>query len=106
MKLEKWGIKMKKINGYWVDENENKQNCCLYDEETAVRYSKILINRTDCEDCRYFIRCTNCTDCGFLNCAEDYKNQPMKYQTKRIGSRNDVTNTYGIFKKLSWCSGW
>ena len=64
---------MKKINGYWVDENGNKWNCCLYDEETAVRYSKILINRTDCEDCRYFIRCTNCTDCGFLNCAEDYK---------------------------------
>ena len=41
---------LKQINGYWVDENNNKWDIKFYIEQKAEKYSKTLV---DCYNCRY-----------------------------------------------------
>lgn len=42
----------------------------------------------DCSDCRSCSDCLDCRSCSY------FKNNPQKYTTKRIGSRNSQTNFY------------
>ena len=70
---------MKQENGYWTDENNNRWNIAYYTEEQAIKASETFIN------------CTNCTNCR--NCT-DYKSNPSRYVTPRIGSRNAQTTFY------------
>lgn len=73
---------MKQINGYWVDENNNRWDCELYSKAEAERYSKTLIDCTECTDCN------NCYNC------DNFKTNPQIYKTRKIGSRNSQTTFY------------
>lgn len=114
---------MKQINGYWVDENNNRWDTEIYTEEEAEKYSKSLVNCyncdscygcygcygcrncCDCDNCYYCCDCRNCDNCrNCYNCYDcdnchcdnchDYKQNPQRYTTKKIGSRNDQTTFY------------
>ncbi len=41
---------MKKINNYWIDNDNNRWNCLFYSEIIALEYSKTLINCRDYTD--------------------------------------------------------
>lgn len=115
---------MKQINGYWVDENNNRWNCEICSEASAEKFSKTLINCTDCIDCTnctdcnscfnclYCHNCTNCIncwlchncischlcnscfDCMYCNFCRKFKENPQMYTTKKIGGRNAQTIFY------------
>lgn len=115
---------MKQINGYWVDENNNRWDCEICSEVKAETFSKTLINCTDCTDCTKCIDCTNCINCcycdscyGCANClychncvnchlcsgcvgchdcdsCYNFKENPQIYTTKKIGGRNAHTIFY------------
>ena len=106
---------MKKVNGFWTDENNNKWDCDYYTKERAIQLSKTLINCRDCRDCldcsdcRYCSNCLDCSDCrncsNCLDCSDcsncsdcrycsDCSEQPEHYSTLKIGSRNDITHFY------------
>lgn len=68
---------MKKIDGYYVDENGNKWSENLFSEEKAIKFSETMVGCrecTDCEDCRDCSFCTNCTNCDYCdycnNCVD------------------------------------
>lgn len=56
---------MKKIDGYWCDDWNNRWNCSETTKEQAIMYSQSLINCRDCYDC---YRCSDCKDCE--NCYD------------------------------------
>ena len=115
---------MKQINGYWVDENNNRWNIEIYTEEEAEKCSKSLVNCydcdncygssscndcrcccnchgccncyccRDCDNCRYCCDCYNCRNCDSCRYCYNYKQNPQRYTTKKIGSRNDQTTFY------------
>ena len=88
---------MKKINNYWVDENNNRWSCDWYSEEIAEQLSKTLINCSGCIDCIDCIDCRDCRDCrgcSYCSGCRGYNDNPMRYVSPRIGSRNDNTTFY------------
>lgn len=76
---------MKKIDNKWVDENNNSWNCDYYSKQKAEKLSKTMIGCSDCSDCSYCSHCSNCSD---------FKDNPLRYVTKFIGSRNAQTTIY------------
>lgn len=54
---------MRKINGFWVDDNNNRWNAHMYTETEAAEVAKTLTNCTDCTDCRDCLNCTYCRNC-------------------------------------------
>lgn len=127
---------MKKVNDYWVDENNNSWYTHKYTEEQARELSETLkycfycIDSQDCQNCFMCTSCINCTNCftcsccnNCINCTNctccdncincrccrncqnchvcmecydciDYAENPMRYVTPKIGSRNDQTSVY------------
>ena len=100
---------MKQINGYWVDGNNNRWSCELYTKEKAEEWSKTLVdcdncdNCDNCHDCHNCHNCDNCHDCrncdNCCNCdncfgCHDYKQNPQRYVTGHIGSRNKQATFY------------
>ena len=60
---------MKQINGYWVDENNNRWDIEIYTEEQAEKFSKSLVNCYDCDNCGDCGNCRNCKNCRYChNC--------------------------------------
>jgi hypothetical protein len=63
---------MRKVNGYWVDENYNAWDCKLFTEEQANEESFKLTNCHKCINCTDCDRCDGCFDChscaGCNNC--------------------------------------
>lgn len=51
-------------------------------------------NCRDCYRCLYCSSCSKCIDCSYCRYCSDYKEQPMIYKTKKIGSRNANTTFY------------
>ena len=123
---------MKKENGYFIDENNNKWNDTLFNEEQAIKFSKSLINCKDCQDCqdcqncrycldcqdckdcqdcqncRYCQNCQNCRDCqNCQNCRDcrDYKQNPGRYTGRFIGSRKSQTIVYWNDEKTTVVCG-
>ena len=82
---------MKQINGYWVDENNNRWDIEIYTEGQAEKFSKSLVNCHNCRNCSYCYNCDYCDNCRY---CRNYKLNPQKYTTKKIGSRNDQTTFY------------
>ena len=97
---------MEQTNRYWVDENNNRWDCGIYTEGQAEKFSKSLVNCYnchncrncrnchDCYDCDYCDYCDSCYDCDYCHNCHDYKQNPQRYTTKEIGSRNDQTTFY------------
>lgn len=94
---------MKNINGYWVDENNNRWDADLYTEEQAAKLSQTMIDCKYCKNCLDCNGCTNCLDCkcctNCLDCkscksCKEYDSPPMTYITGTIGTRKDQTIFY------------
>ena len=115
---------MKQINGYWVDENNNRWDIKIYTAKQAEKFSKSLVNCYNCDNCSYCDNCDNCDDCNCCsnckncrycsycdycnNCSNCrycrycfychdchyYKLNPQRYTTRKIGSRNNQTTFY------------
>jgi len=120
---------MKKIDGFYVDENNNKWSTEVETLETATAKSKTLIGCRDCSDCRYCSNCSNCSDCRYCrycsycsscsscrdcsscsdcrycsNCSScsdcsGYKENPQRIVSPRIGSRQRQTTVYWTGKE-------
>ena len=67
---------MKQINGYWVDENNNRWDIEIYTEGQAEKFSKSLVNCHNCRNCSYCYNCDYCDNCqnciGCRNCYSCY----------------------------------
>ena len=105
---------MRQINGYWVDANSNRWACSYYTAEQAEEYSATLINCLDCRNCQDCQDCQDCRDCWYCrncwncwycrncwNCrgcgdCKNYQDNPQRYVTPCIGSRNDNTTIYWL----------
>jgi hypothetical protein len=66
---------MKEINGYWVDDYNNKWDNGIYGLEDAEALSETLINCRDCHNCR------DCNDCS--NCR-NFETNPSRFITENI----------------------
>ena len=61
---------MKKANGYYIDENNNRWDCNLYTEDQAKKNSESLIDCSYCYRCSYCSDCSDCSDCsGCSGCS-------------------------------------
>lgn len=117
-------LKIKQIDGYWVDKNNNMWDCYVYTQEQAEKFSRTLIDChncincynchnccsclschdcyrchhcNSCYSCYYCISCNSCHSCHscyFCYKCRDYKSNPQRYVTAKIGSRNDQTTFY------------
>ena len=118
---------MKQINGYWVDENNNRWGIEVCTEEQAEKLSKSLVNCYNCDNCRNcqncrncnncdnccycggcrccdncnncnYCRCcsncNNCRDCRYCDNCNDYKQNPQRYITGKVDSRNAQATFY------------
>jgi len=84
---------MKKINGLWIDENNNNWDCSIYSEKEAIEASNSLTNCRDCRNCSY---CRNCSD---------FKTNPQRYTGLKMGSRNVQTTTYWTRERIQVICG-
>lgn len=112
---------MKLIDGYWVDDNNNKWNSKKYTEQYAQMARDSLVSCHDCIDCHDCgdsvdcYDCHNCWSCNTCSCcwtcdncwtcddcmncnslcnASNYISQPIVYSTLRMGSHEDITRIY------------
>ena len=108
------------LNGYWVI-GTNKWDANIYTQEQAEKNAETLINCTnciscsycsDCSDCRscrscsYCSYCSDCSDCSYCSycsscrsCSDcsycsDFKSNPERITSPKIGSRNSQTTYY------------
>lgn len=70
-------MELKIIDGYYVDENNNRWKCDKYLKREAIYHSKNLLDChycTDCEKCIHCAFCTNCEKCeNCYKCKDCYK---------------------------------
>jgi hypothetical protein len=102
---------------YWVI-GTNKWSVVNYTKEEAEMYSRTLINCENCIDCRNCSNCSNCRDChrcidcidcigchgcrycidciDCINCGgcSDFKTNPERITSPKLGSRNSQTTFY------------
>ena len=86
------------INNRWVDENNNSWSADIETKESATKKSETLIYCSNCSDCRNCSNCSNCSDCSNCRYCSDYKSNPQRYITPRIGSRNSQTSIFWTTK--------
>ena len=106
---------MKKINGFWVDENNNSWDCRSYSEEDAIKYSETLINCincincsncincrncSNCSNCSYCSDCSNCSNCSNCSGCSSFETNPERYVSYSLGSRKDNTTFYFYDNKI------
>jgi hypothetical protein len=61
---------LKTINGYHIDDNDNKWDANIYTIKQAEKYSKTLTNCVNCSNCSYCSNCSCCSGCsGCSNCS-------------------------------------
>lgn len=60
---------IKVIDGYYVDNNNNRWDINYYSEEEACIYSSRMLFCKNCTNCSYCNNCTDCTGCNYCsNC--------------------------------------
>jgi hypothetical protein len=88
---------LKLKNGWYVDDNNNRWNTNVETEESARKKSESLKSCFGCSGCSDCSRCFGCSDCSrCFGCSgiKDFKDNPQRYTTPRIGSRNAQTTLY------------
>lgn len=100
---------MKCINGYWIDERNNRWSSSLYTKAEAIKVSNSCHNCYDCNSCNNCHNCNNCHDCrnchgchGCHDCnscydcnnCRNYKTNPNRYAQKELGSNWPNTCIY------------
>lgn len=91
---------------------DNCHNCHDCNDCNDCCYCRNCHNCRNCNNCRNCINCINCIncyycyycrccyycdychDCHYCHNCHDYKQNPQRYTTKEIGSRNDQTTFY------------
>ncbi|MGF6375059.1 hypothetical protein M2140_000093 [Clostridiales Family XIII bacterium PM5-7] len=96
---------MKLINGFWVDENNNKWNSRYYSEIDAETNSNSLTdcencidceNCTECIDCRNCINCSYCVDCSdCIDCNNCTNCMDSKYCNNQINATKESFDLVG-----------
>lgn len=62
---------MKLIDGWWIDNNNNKWLAEWYSKKEAKELSKSLIDCKDCVGCSHCINCSKCIESHVcINCLE------------------------------------
>jgi hypothetical protein len=85
---------LKLKNGWYVDDNNNRWNTDVETEESARKKSESLKSCSDCSDCSDCFGCSRCSRCFDCSGIKDFKDNPQRYTTPRIGSRNAQTTLY------------
>ena len=94
--------------GYWYV-GTNRWSSNKFTKEQAEKYSDTLVNCTGCTDCTGCTGCTRCTDCtdctgctrcrgctgcrGCTDCTE-FKSNPQRITSPKIGSRQSQSTYY------------
>ena len=70
--------------------------CCDYCHNCGFncRYCHNCDYCDNCDNCRHCRNCRYCHNCDNCRNCYDYKQNPQRYTTKNIGSRNDQTTFY------------
>jgi len=117
---------MREENGLFIDDKNNTWDCNIYTTEQAIKCSESLIDCSycrDCSGCSYCSNCRGCSNCGYCsycsscsncsNCSScsycsycsdcsgcrDYKENPQRIVSPRIGSRQRQTTVYWTGKE-------
>ena len=64
---------MELMNGYWIDENNNRWDSTFYTAEVAQKFSESLKNCRNCVNSRYCQNCESCSYCGDCKDCRDCK---------------------------------
>lgn len=93
---------MKKENGYWIDDNNNRWNCNNFSEDEAMINSFNCNNCYDCHNCHNCDscyechNCHNCHDCHSCydchNCHECSKCHDCHECSHHVGCRKQTGN--------------
>ena len=101
---------MEQINGFWTDSNNNRWDCDLYSKNQAENAN--LINCKNCVNCFNCIFCNSCIFCIFCDycnscnscdycdycdscdSCNNFKSNPERITSPKIGSRNSQTTYY------------
>jgi hypothetical protein len=96
---------METINGYYVDENNNRWNIDYYSIEEAKAASHSLTRCSDCSDCSYCSDCSRCLRCSRCSDCSGFKTNPNRYVGPTMGSRKSQTTTYWIGNNIQVVCG-
>ena len=69
-------------------------NCRYCNKCCDCRYCDNCYSCHDCRNCCDCDYCNNCCHCGNCNYCRNYKSNPQRYITSKIGRRNDQTTFY------------
>lgn len=90
---------LRKINGYWVDKNNNRWDVNEYNYKDAKKISKSMIMCKNCTNCNKCYYCEDCFDCVYcLHCRNCNKCWHNKFCNNLIES-NRCENC----NNLSYC---
>ena len=89
--IKQGGNNMKKENGYWIDENNNKWDCKDTDEELAIIYSRFMCN---CDNCTNCYNCSNCHSCMACHDCYDCDNC---FECNSCGKCDNCTNCNHLY---------
>ena len=111
------------VNSWYFDENGNKWDADSETAESAEAKSKTLVDCRgcsgciDCRDCRDCSCCRDCIDCSGCSgcrdcidcigcsCCRDFKINPQRIVSAKIGSRNDNSVIYWVDENVQVVCG-
>ena len=114
---------MKKVNGYFIDENNNKWSEKKFTMEEALHLSGTLTDCTNCVNCTncincvnstncinctncfYCIDCIDCNSCTICACCNGFKSNPNRYAKKNLGNKWSNTCIYWTGGKVQVVCG-
>lgn len=98
-------MSIRTINGWHVDENNNRWDAEIATREQAEIFSRYLVNCHDCTNCVSCRDCSYCNDCAYcvschhcLSCrsCHDYWENPQRIVGWIMGSRDDIPAVYWL----------
>jgi hypothetical protein len=74
-------------------------DCSSCRDCSSCSYCSSCKDCSSCRGCSYCNGCSSCRDCSSCRGCSDFEENPQRYTTKKIGSRNDQTTVYWTDKK-------
>jgi len=88
---------MKTENGMYIDDKNNRWDTCLYSKEKAEKLSKSMV---DCSNCRNCSDCSKCHDCRDCRDCSNFKENPQRVTSSKVGSREGITTVYWVSRMV------
>lgn len=83
---------MKKVKGYWTDENKNSWDADIYTEEEALEASSTMAGCRKCLNCISCMNCISCRNCrACLNCRHSQHCLSCRDSRKCVSCRNCIS---------------